>query len=511
MAETFVLSGDPSSIRASAAVWAAFATDASTASSDVRSLDTSEFQGDEADSYRTKVSDDLPPRLDTTSQAWQLVSTALRGYANTLEDLQTRMAALKAKAGDQAATVDNAQDALTSARSADKAHAESRQDAAEKLKPGETLPADTYHGQAGGAQSSLSSAKQALQDTIDAAATVRAEHTRALDACCGDIDRAKGMRFADPPGFWGKLAESVGDWIKDHADVLTQLSSVLKTISGIAGLLALIPCLTPIMGPIALITGGAALAIDVGLKLATGQGSWLQIGVDALSMIPGARAAKLAFGASVAVTGYNITQGNATWADMAMVVGMQAFGNRIAIRNRAAFEARALNAGVVKYEPAMMMSGEGVALHAGGGGGGVGFDKGAWAAERAKPVKVTIDGTKYYESATHIDEATTLGLQYRGSDPSGKTIHQPTELTVDRGGAKARRRASTSQVERKLFGGMDRDEYPPAMFAEGGRDASVKYVSRSDNRGAGSSMGNQLRGLPNGTKVNIVTTFVPSS
>ncbi len=150
---------------------------------------------------------------------------------------------------------------------------------------------------------------------------------RRVDACCHEIDRAKKMRFADPPGFWGKLAQSVGDWIKDHADVLKTISSVLKTISGIAGMLALIPCLAPIMGPIALITGGVALGIDVAVKLATGEGSWLQIGVDALSMIPGARAAKVAFGASVAVTGYNISQGDATWADMAMVVGMGALGS----------------------------------------------------------------------------------------------------------------------------------------------------------------------------------------
>ncbi len=64
-------------------------------------MDTSEFQGDEADTYRDKVSDDLPPRLDTTSQAWQVVAAALKTYAGKLEDLQSRMATLKAKADDQ--------------------------------------------------------------------------------------------------------------------------------------------------------------------------------------------------------------------------------------------------------------------------------------------------------------------------------------------------------------------------------------------------------------------------
>ena len=47
---------------------------------------------------------------------------------------------------------------------------------------------------------------------------------------------------------------------------------------------------------------------------------------------------------------------------------------------------------------------------------------------------------------------------------------------------------------------------PPAMFEEGGEGASVKYVDSSDNRGAGSSMGNQIEelGLDDGEKVRLV-------
>lgn len=50
----------------------------------------------------------------------------------------------------------------------------------------------------------------------------------------------------------------------------------------------------------------------------------------------------------------------------------------------------------------------------------------------------------------------------------------------------------------------DRDEYPPAMFKEGGNGASVKKIDSSDNRGAGSSIGQQYRGLACGTQVKIV-------
>jgi len=526
MGESFTLGGDPGSIRASATMWRTFSTDASTASSDVRSLDTTEFQGDEADAYRDKVSDDLPPRLDTTSEAWQVVSAALKTYAGKLEDLQARMATLKARAGDQSDKVTSAQSTLSSARAADKSHTQSRQDAAAQLKPGESLPTDTYHGQTSGAQTSLSTAKQALQDTIDAAATVRSEHTQALDACCTEIDRAKEMRFADPPGFWGKLSESVGDWIQDHADVLKTISSVLKTISGIAGMLALIPCLAPIMGPIALVTGGAALGIDVAVKLATGDGSWLQIGVDALSMVPGARAAKAAFGASVAVTGYNISQGNASWADMAMVVGMGALGSskvteRIsnsklvqkvdyglvygagAVRNRMSYEIGAFKNGMANaWEPSASAAMPGAMTM------NVGVPRPSGAGFRAGRADYVhhIDVQNYPETAAHVRDAQN-GTIWQGSSAEAGP-RKDRVLTIDRPGASDNRKAWQQQYKDTVpaKSGFDRDEYPPAMFAEGGRDASVKYISPSDNRGAGSTMGWDLRsaGLPNGAHVRIV-------
>lgn len=77
-----------------------------------------------------------------------------------------------------------------------------------------------------------------------------------------------------------------------------------------------------------------------------------------------------------------------------------------------------------------------------------------------------------------------------------------SELTIDREGADANRAKSMKGTKTKS--GLDRDEYPPAMFKEGGHGASVKHINPSDNRGAGSSIGHQCRGLPNGTRVRII-------
>ncbi|SMD69908.1 Sporulation-specific extracellular nuclease precursor [Bacillus paranthracis] len=41
-------------------------------------------------------------------------------------------------------------------------------------------------------------------------------------------------------------------------------------------------------------------------------------------------------------------------------------------------------------------------------------------------------------------------------------------------------------------------------YAEGGTGASVKYITPSDNRGAGSYVGSKVSKLPDGAKIKIV-------
>jgi hypothetical protein len=52
--------------------------------------------------------------------------------------------------------------------------------------------------------------------------------------------------------------------------------------------------------------------------------------------------------------------------------------------------------------------------------------------------------------------------------------------------------------------GTDRDEYPPAVTKQGGVGASVRNIPSSDNRGAGASVGQQIRDVPNGGKIRII-------
>jgi hypothetical protein len=106
------------------------------------------------------------------------------------------------------------------------------------------------------------------------------------------------------------------------------------------------------------------------------------------------------------------------------------------------------------------------------------------------PKEIIIDGKKYPESAKHLQEAIDAGKKNEG--------------TVDRKGSSARRKENMKGE--KTEKGKDRDEAPPAVINTG-QKSSVKKIPSSDNRGAGQSIGQQLRGVPDGTKVVILPKF----
>lgn len=102
--------------------------------------------------------------------------------------------------------------------------------------------------------------------------------------------------------------------------------------------------------------------------------------------------------------------------------------------------------------------------------------------------KVHIDSSKYPETAQHVKDAQASGY--------------PSKLTINRTGIKSNRAESLKGYSK--VPGKQLDEYPPAMFKEGGRGADIRAISPRDNMGAGASMGNQLRNYPDGTVIKMV-------
>ncbi|MCY2967091.1 MAG: NucA/NucB deoxyribonuclease domain-containing protein [Planctomycetota bacterium] len=108
-------------------------------------------------------------------------------------------------------------------------------------------------------------------------------------------------------------------------------------------------------------------------------------------------------------------------------------------------------------------------------------------------LEVIIDGSKHPESARHAQDGIDSGISPHGE--------------IDRPGSKPRRNERMDGVD--PIPGMDRDEFPPAVFKPSTGEYSVRGVPPSDNRGAGAAIGNQISGHPDGTPVTIKVINVP--
>lgn len=125
-----------------------------------------------------------------------------------------------------------------------------------------------------------------------------------------------------------------------------------------------------------------------------------------------------------------------------------------------------------------------ISLQFGLTGAGIHSDSAAHAASRYDQV-LYFPLSKYPETGNHIKDAISAG-------------HSEI-CTIDRGGAENRRKESLKGIPTKP--GFDRDEWPMAVCTEGGAGADIRYVTPSDNRGAGSWVGNQMNGYSDGTRV----------
>ncbi|MEQ1890561.1 MAG: RHS repeat-associated core domain-containing protein [Alphaproteobacteria bacterium] len=101
--------------------------------------------------------------------------------------------------------------------------------------------------------------------------------------------------------------------------------------------------------------------------------------------------------------------------------------------------------------------------------------------------EITLSRSAHGEAAEHAADAIRAG--------------KPSQLTINRSGVPANRAAATRGLDK--VPGKHLDEYPPAMFKEGGTGASVRPINPRDNMSAGACIGNACRGLPDGSRIRI--------
>lgn len=138
------------------------------------------------------------------------------------------------------------------------------------------------------------------------------------------------------------LFDDIGDWVGNATEWLgDNLGDIAGIVSAIAGALAFIPCLTPIMGPIAIGAGAIALAAHGTEMVVEGKWdeptAWVELGGDVLGLAPGIGAISRGFNVAgdvvagadkvVDVTRATGLAGISDTAGAAMVGGTKAFAD----------------------------------------------------------------------------------------------------------------------------------------------------------------------------------------
>ena len=239
------------------------------ASANVARLNSSGWTGDAADAFRGQLAD-LPRDLDLAATSHRTAARALSAYATGLGvrqrragELESRAAALRQQEGAAVAEVNRLAGRTAPAGSAEFTSLKSQYDSA---------------------RSRATTLGSELQEVIAEARRLHGEYRSAAADAARTIRGVADAPYEEP-GWLSRAWSSVKDWIKDNADVLRTISSVLKGVSAVLGILSFVPGLQ-FLAPFAMGAGVAALLIDGALCLA-GEGDWKSFGIDAaLTILP---------------------------------------------------------------------------------------------------------------------------------------------------------------------------------------------------------------------------------
>lgn len=306
-AHLFRMGGSPEAIQAAEARYRRFGQNASTAADRITGMDTGQFTGPEGEQFRQKVDSEVPPRLRVTGEAFTKVATALSGFASQLSDLQGGMRPVADQAPAAWERLQAARNALAGAQHLDQRQSEAHrqhQQALADARAGNQPPPNppqSRQPETPAAQADLAAAQREWDALVHKATMLRSEMTAATESCCKLISAARSTRFQEPPGAVDLIAQG-RDFVREHKDVLKNVSAALKVASAACTAVGLALQAIPVVGnavgagflAAGAATGVVALGIDAGIYAATGDGSLTSIVVDtALTVLPIGRLAKL--------------------------------------------------------------------------------------------------------------------------------------------------------------------------------------------------------------------------
>ncbi|MHB9852817.1 enoyl-CoA hydratase/isomerase family protein [Streptomyces krungchingensis] len=254
--------GDVEQTRELAKKLGGLAGELGTALRELQQIECGAWKGRTALAFSEHISTDVTPLIKKSHDSFDKASRALHRWAGQLSDFQDEADRLEKTAGEKLDAEDKAE------------------------KKAEGKGSDEL-GKASGAVDKVISDVHDLEDRYKKAAALISK----------DLDKAADIA-PDEPGFWDKLGHGIadawdatGEWIKDHADLIAFIGDLLSDLTAILGLLAIITIpfepLGAIFGAAALLASGLALLSHSIAKAAGADVSWMEIGTDALGLLPG--------------------------------------------------------------------------------------------------------------------------------------------------------------------------------------------------------------------------------
>ncbi|MFC9848380.1 enoyl-CoA hydratase/isomerase family protein [Streptomyces sp. NPDC060223] len=254
--------GDVEDTRELAKKLGSLASELGTALRELERIECGAWKGKTALAFTEYIGQDVTPLISKSHDSFDKASRALHRWANELHDFQDEANRLEKSAG-------------------------------EKLEAKETAEQKAE----GKGSEELGKASGAVDEVTGKVYDLEERYKEAAGRISKELDKAADIA-PDEPGFWDKLGKGIGDawdatgeWLKDHADLIKAIGDVLGDITAVLGMLAIVtlpfPPLAAIFGTAALIGAGLTLAAHGIAKAAGADVSWMQIGLDAVGLLPG--------------------------------------------------------------------------------------------------------------------------------------------------------------------------------------------------------------------------------
>ncbi|MGH3466231.1 MAG: hypothetical protein ACRDQF_00680 [Thermocrispum sp.] len=258
---------------------------------------TGVWAGEAARAFAGKLGE-LPKYLDDAHLSLDGAAKALSTWGDHLEAHQRRARELEDLAREAVEAAKRSDAAAEQARAADVPIAYDASDpaAAQAAK----AQADANARAVADAVSAANGAWDKVEDIRRKAEDLRDRWEDDGRICAESLEEAAGK--APDKAFlesFGELFEDAGKWLKDH---LGDIGDIAGIVAAVAGALAFIPVLTPIMGPVAIAAGAVALLAH-GADMVLNEkwddpNAWVDLGGDVLGVIPGVGAISKGFGAA---------------------------------------------------------------------------------------------------------------------------------------------------------------------------------------------------------------------